>query len=228
MNKEQYYPPEYLKGHFHCPHCNVYANQKWSHILAMGDAYTTAQYYSNLRDCQKITKRIIEEEWVISFCEHCNQFAIWKKERMIFPKRVAVKEPNTDLLEDIQADYIEAANILDDSPRASAALLRLALQKLCIQLGEDGKNINDNIAELVGKGLNPTIQKSLDVLRINGNNAVHPGEINLSEDRERVVNLFRLINYIAEKMLTEPKEINDFYEDLPESSKDAVIKRDSN
>jgi len=227
MNKEQYYAPEYLKGHFHCPYCNVYANQKWSHLKATGNAYENKGVNSNLYRCQTITGQL-EQKWVISFCEHCGEFAIWEEKKMIFPKKVNIEGCNKDLSKDIQADYLEAANILNDSPRASAALLRLALQKLCVQLGEDGKNINSNIAELVKKGLNPTIQKSLDALRINGNNAVHPGEINLSEDKERVIKLFHLINFIAEKMLTEPKEIDDFYEDLPESSKDAIIERDNN
>jgi len=43
-----------------------------------------------------------------------------------------VEAPNSDLSEDIKKDYLKAANIFTDSPRASAALLRLALQKLCI------------------------------------------------------------------------------------------------
>ena len=64
---------------------------------------------------------------------------------------------------------------------------------------------------MVLKGLNPLVQKSLDALRITGNNAVHPGEINLQEEPERVIKLFELINFIANKMITEPKEIEGFY-----------------
>lgn len=145
---------------------------------------------------------------------------------MIYPKILFVEQPNQDLNEEIKEDYLEAANVLNDSPRSAAAILRLALQKLCKQLGEKGRNINDDIGELVKKGLNPTIQKSLDVLRITGNNAVHPGELNLKEDRDRVLKLFRLINFIAEKMITEPKEIDGLYQDLPENSKKDVEKRD--
>src|SRR3989304_8987725 len=135
--------------------------------------------------------------------------------------------PNDDLADEIKKDYIEAAIIFNDSPRASAALLRLSLQKLCKQLGEKGENINTDIANLVKKGLNPLVQKSLDSLRITGNNAVHPGEINLDERSEKVLKLFELINFIAEKMVTEPKEIESFYENLPEDAKKAVEKRDS-
>jgi len=59
--------------------------------------------------------------------------------------------PNIDLDQDIQDDYMEAAKVLDDSPRSAAAILRLALQKICKQLGEKGENINHDISELVKK-----------------------------------------------------------------------------
>ena len=149
---------------------------------------------------------------------------VW--ENIVYPKRIQVEQPNVDLSEDIKKDYLEAANVLTDSPRSAAAILRLALQKLCKHLGQKGGNINDDIGELVKKGLNPAIQKALDVLRITGNNAVHPGEIDLSEDTERVIKLFGLLNFIAEKMITELKEIDSFYDGLPEGAKQAVEKRD--
>lgn len=78
----------------------------------------------------------------------------------------------------------------------------------------------------MAKGLNPLVQKALDALRITGNNAVHPGEINLLEEPDRVLKLFDLINFIADKMITEPKEIENFYDKLPSGALEAVEKRD--
>ena len=224
MTKEKYYSPIYAEGQFHCPHCNVFAKQHWANISA--DANNTRGYYNEdiCRLSQFVEK--LDSIWVISKCEHCGKKIIWLDENIIYPKKITVSLPNEDLDEEIQIDYLEAANIFSDSPRASAALLRLALQKLCKQLGEEGKNINEDIKNLVGKGLNPQIQKSLDILRITGNNAVHPGEINIEENPEIVLKLFELLNFIAEKMITEQKEINSFYDDLPERSKEAVEKRD--
>jgi len=225
-NKEKHFPPTHVSAQFHCPHCGVFAKQRWSHLHAGGDQYTNRYHHSNI--CGLTTRDgNLAEEWTSSFCEHCNGMVIWFSGNIIFPKKITVEQPNADLDEEIQADYLEAANVLSDSPRSSAAILRLALQKLCKQLGEKGDNINDDIASLVKKGLNPTIQKSLDALRITGNNAVHPGELNLIEDTERVIKLFGLINFIAEKMITEPNEINSFYEGLPDGAKDAVGKRDT-
>ncbi len=224
MSKEKYFQPKAQTKEFHCPHCGVYAKQRWSHIGAIGDGYT--RKYSNIRELTNTTG-ILPEEWMMSFCEHCDRFVIWNDSIMIYPKKIIVSEPNPDLEEEIKSDYREAALILSDSPRASAALLRLALQKLCIQLGGKGENINTDIGALVQKGLSQVVQQSLDALRITGNNAVHPGEIDLEEEPDLVVKLFDLINFIAEKLITEPKAINAFYSSLPSTALEQIEKRDA-
>jgi len=128
--------------------------------------------------------------------------------------------------EDIKRDFIEAQKILEESPRGSAAILRLCIQKFCKKLGKSGKDINADIAELVKDGLDPRIQKALDIVRVVGNNAVHPGLIDLSDDRETASKLFRLVNLIADTMITQPKHINDFYDALPEGARQQIEKRD--
>ncbi len=224
-NKDKHFPPIHASAQFHCAHCGVFAKQRWSHLHAGGDMYNTQYHSSNIQGLTA-TSGQLAEEWTSSFCEHCSGMVIWSGVNIIFPKKIVVEQPSADLNEDIQDDYLEAANVLSDSPRSSAAILRLALQKLCKQLGEKGSNINDDIASLVKKGLNPAIQKSLDSLRIAGNNAVHPGALDLTEDTERVLKLFNLINFIADKMITEPREIDSFYSSLPEGATNAVEKRD--
>jgi hypothetical protein len=226
MANESYFPPEHAKGKFHCPHCGVFAKQRWSHLAAGGDMYRSQYHYSNIQEMTPMSGTL-PEEWTISVCEHCDDRVIWLNAKIVYPKKIPVEQPNTDLSDDIQKDYLEAANVLNDSPRSAAAILRLALQKLCKRLGEKGKDINADIAALVKKGLNPAIQKSLDSLRITGNNAVHPGELDLTEDIERASKLFGLLNFIAQKMITEPKEIDSFYNELPSGAKEAVEKRDA-
>ena len=221
MSQHEYFPPTYGQGEFHCPHCNVYAKQFYSHLTTNNDFP-----WSSVVDRNSKFDERLSADWVISKCQRCDDHVVWYKENIIYPKKITVSIPNSDLDAEIREDYLEAAKIFSDSPRSSAALLRLALQKLCKQLGEKGDNINDDIKNLVSKGLNPLVQKSLDALRITGNNAVHPGEINLKEEHERVIKLFELINFIANKMITEPKEIESFYSDLPEKAKAAVDKRD--
>jgi len=220
--KEKYYPPIAGTREFHCPHCNVYAKQFWAYLYCINN-HTSRTFVSELSNFQEH----LPSEWSVSKCQHCNNIVIWQNNSMIYPKTILVENPNDDLLEEIKKDYIEAANVFHDSPRAAAALLRLALQKLCCQLGEKGENINDDIKNLVKKGLNPLVQKSLDTLRITGNNAVHPGSINIEENPEIVLKLFELLNFIADKLLTEPKVISNFYDKLPEDSLKAIKKRDN-
>jgi hypothetical protein len=133
--------------------------------------------------------------------------------------------PNQDLPNEVLRDFEEARTILGLSPRGAAALLRLCVQKLCIHLGEKGKNIDDDIASLVKNGLNPLVQKSLDIVRVIGNEAVHPGVIDLNDDRDTASQLLNLINSIADQMISHPKQVEAMYEKLPESKRAAIEKR---
>ena len=162
----------------------------------------------------------------LSHCYNCHKIAVWVHQSLVFPAQRVGPEPNADLPEEILRDVEEARTILNLSPRGAAALLRLCVQKLCATLGERGKNIDDDIASLVAKGLNPTVQKSLDVVRVIGNEAVHPGVIDLRDDRDTGIQLLTLVNIIAEQMISQPKMIDDLYEKLPEGKKQAIQERD--
>jgi len=146
---------------------------------------------------------------------------------MVYPDQVTVPSPNGDLEEDIQQDYLEAARILERSPRGAAALLRLAIQKLCQQLGQPGKNVNADIAALVRNGEIPQrVQQALDIVRVVGNNAVHPGQIDLRDDRETALRLFQLVNIIADRTISQPKQVDELYEALPEPARKQIEERD--
>ena len=162
----------------------------------------------------------------MSFCMHCKRYALWHEYKMVYPEFSGVEASNSDLDTEIQEDYQEAAAIVQKSPRGAAALLRLAIQKLCKQLGQPGKNINNDIAKLVREGLPRKIQKALDTVRVTGNEAVHPGTLDLRDDTETAQSLFKLINFIAEKMITEPKEVDKLYESIPEGKREEIEKRD--
>jgi hypothetical protein len=145
---------------------------------------------------------------------------------MFWPEHGSVPPPNTDLSDEIQADYNEAAAIVSQSPRGATALLRLALQKLCVQLGKDRKNINDDIASLVCDGLPSRIQQMLDIVRVVGNEAVHPGELDLRDDVDTALALFALLNEIADNRISEPMRIEELYSTLPESKRRQIDERD--
>ena len=162
----------------------------------------------------------------ISECFNCHKISVWIHDKIVYPQTGAAPPANPDLPTDIRDDYNEASSILDLSPRGAAALLRLAIQKLCKELGQSGENINADIAVLVAEGLGQQIQQALDVVRVIGNNAVHPGQIDLRDDRTAAHSLFTMINLIADRMISEPKRIEEAYAALPEGAREAIARRD--
>lgn len=204
-------PPEFNAPAFNCPHCNAFAKQIWMRI------FTSYSEGGMLSDFPNLKKAV---------CAHCSKYTLWHFGKMIYPDDSGVRPPNPDLRDDIKEDYLEAKSIVNKSPRGASALLRLCIQKLCEQLGESGKNINDDIANLVKKGLPKKIQQALDIVRVIGNNAVHPGQIDLKDDRETAMKLFELINLVAEVMITQPKEIEKLYRSLPQTQLEAINQRD--
>lgn len=175
---------------------------------------------------QRLTAQIVYNLFV-SECFNCHRISIWIHDKLVYPQKGSAPPPNPDLTDDIRNDYIEASSIFDQSPRGAAALLRLAIQKLCKELGQSGENINADIAELVKEGLSQQIQQALDFVRVIGNNSVHPGQIDLRDDRATAHSLFTMVNLISDKMISEPKRIDEAYRDLPEEVRDAITRRDN-
>ena len=66
-----------------------------------------------------------------------------------------------------------------------------------IELGGKGGNLNQDIKDLVKGGLSAKIQKALDICRVVGNNAVHPGKIDLNDNPKIALNLFEMINVVS-------------------------------
>jgi hypothetical protein len=161
----------------------------------------------------------------LSLCYNCGKIAVWVHDSLLFPGAKAGVQPNQDLPADIVRDFEEAREIVNASPRGAAALLRLCIQKLCVHLGETGKDLNEDIGSLVKKGLNPTIQKSLDIVRVIGNEAVHPGVLDLHDDRDTANQLFELVNTIADQMISHPKKVDELYRKLPEAKIKGIEKR---
>jgi hypothetical protein len=159
-------------------------------------------------------------------CAHCREYTLWHLEKMILPSTGGAMMPNNDLPEDVKFDYEEARTILNKSPRGATALLRLAIQKLCIHLGEKGKNINEDIGNLGKNGLPLKVQQSLDIVRVVGNNAVHPGQIDLIDDIDTASKLFVLLNIIADVMITQPSEVDKLFNSLPANQLAGIKQRD--
>ena len=213
MSIQPYTPPAFKKTAFHCPNCRAYAKQVWRQGSGRVPGYASFQEETKL---------------MFTICAHCEARTVWYDGTMVFPDRSTAPHPNPDLPEDIASDYEEARSILSRSPRGAAALFRLCIQKLCKHLGEPGKDINADIAALVKKGLPPTVQKSLDIVRVIGNEAVHPGTIDLNDQPDTPGQLANLINIIADAMISQPKAVDELYGTLPEQKRNQIDQRDGN
>jgi hypothetical protein len=205
---DNYIPPTKNAKSFHCPLCGVLAHQTWDplYLLLAGGLNST--------------------DLSSSKCAHCQNRVWWFQERMIVPGTGAMPSPHHDLPPDCSADYNEAREIAGRSPRGASALLRLVIQKLMPVLGESGENINDDIKSLVQKGLPPKVQKALDYCRVVGNNAVHPGAMDVADDAGVVASLAAMINFIVEDQISRPKQIEALYQGLPAGALKAIEKRD--
>lgn len=170
---------------------------------------------------------VISSNLELRRCTHCGGKFFYENGELKYPEpAIAVPEP--DMPEDVKCLFEEAASISNRSPRAACALLRLAIERLCDDLGAAGDRIDSKIASLVKRGLTEDIQQALDIVRVVGNKAVHPGQIEFDvDDIETANTLFYLLNIITRRLITEPSAIKSYFDKLPESVKEQVAKRNS-
>ena len=218
---------------FQCPNCSGFA----SHLLECYPLDINGTYSNFLRFT------------IIAQCQACNNFSIWLTNNLpvtkvgttnlksldttyasvtlIFPSTSSeVPAPNSDMPDNVKEIYKEAGDVLNVSPRASAALSRLAIENLVEYLGAEGKDLNNKIGSLVSKGMPIEIQQMLDSVRVIGNNAVHPGQINIKDNKELALSLLHFVNLITDNQISQPKKIAEIYGSLPESYKKSIEKRD--
>ena len=154
---------------FHCAHFKAYAAQNWYRTLinpsdgpcyleepkipiqlpnGYEDLHDEWQHGRNLRepfalvnDLFVVTKKGTHHFYFVdvSQCSHCNRYSIWIKAQMVYPDTGAGAPPHDDLPEHLRADYMEAASIIDRSPRGAAALLRLIFEQLLNHVGDEKK-----------------------------------------------------------------------------------------
>lgn len=240
--------PTTEKTAFVCPHphCGTKTSQTWHEVRLLQLTGAPSVKKTRLpRDPKKLelpvevdqppkvlgelvsltADRVLENAFV-SVCMECGQFALWFGSRMQFPNATKAPPPSPDMPDEVKADYEEAGRILSLSPRGAAALLRLAVEKLCIHLGYKAGNINAKIGKMVEDGLPQEVEQALDVVRVVGNNAVHPGHLDMKDDVATATQLFGIVNFIVRDRLTRPKELaNLFATKVPDTAKEQIEKR---
>ncbi len=221
--RQKYEEPDYKKNAFTCPNCSTYSKHDW-----VGEKVNETHGQFTGRYGGPNSNEIINEIWLCK-CQSCGYVSFWYKEKLAWPLNVNVEPPLEEMPDDIKDLYNEARSIVQLSPRGASAILRLALQKLCNRLAgqDEKKKIDGAIKKLVENGLPSTLQKAMDTVRIVGDEAVHPGEINIDDNKELAIMMFKLINIIIEKMIVEPNEIENLYNLMPDSKLEGIKNRDN-
>lgn len=209
-----YIEPQKNVYKYTCPHCNTVSQMDHDDHRFKEDTFGDSEHIY-LRNVLTIHR-----------CKCCGRKILWVDDKYIYPD-IIHEEPYDDMPISVKQLYREAALISNKSPRAACALLRLAIDRLCNELGETDPSIDKNIAALVKRGVPKYVQQALDVVRVVGNKAVHPGVIAFDvDDKATATMLMHLINVIVDSVVTEPNRIDGFYQNLPETIRKAIVNRD--
>jgi len=138
---ETYVAPEHGLDAFHCPSCGVYAHQHFAGAMrTVGGTGPLSQALTEV------------DGYSVSACSRCSQPLIWYGRAVVHPRYGSTPTPHSDMPEGVKSDYEEARQVSDLSPRSASALLRLALQKLCVELGQPGRSWTMILVALSRKG----------------------------------------------------------------------------
>lgn len=142
------------------------------------------------------------------------------QETQIYPRTSTIEWfPNDDMSEEQKQLFNEAKDIFDISPKAAGALLRSVIERI---LRDKFPEYSESfLGTILGKDkvkneLGSELILLCNACKLIGNDAAHSSLIIYEdESKQEVELLFRLINAIAEKLLSQPRE----YKELLDKSK---------
>lgn len=173
---------------------------------------------------------------IVSHCQTCEKSSIWietiSEETLAYPHISSIAPtPNTDMPIAAKEIYQEAASIVELSPRAAVGLLRLASQIIVDEVIDGKGSLNDKIGKLGAKlGSDDLITQGLDVMRVYGNDNVHPTQttqIKLTDTAEDAKILFVILNYIVTALITPSLGIARLHDALSDTQKASITRRDA-
>ena len=146
-----------------------------------------------------------KEEFIcVTKCLGCGHPVLWLKNEIVWPTPKGVL-PVEEMPRDAKEIFKEAQNIINLSPRAACALLRVSFELLVNYAGQlsspDGFKVKSRLVDRIESlGVNAHIKTLLHVCRLIGNEYAHPGVINMdgSDNLEMAQILSRLINQLVE------------------------------
>ena len=147
---------------------------------------------------QKSLGTDVDGEWLVNYplCPNCERLIIFIRRtrnsttappaitNLVYPKSIQRDPPPAQVPKEFTQDYLEAALIINDSSKASAAISRRLLQHLLREkAGANQRNLVDAINQVINAGSIPSyISECLHTLREFGNFAAHPNKSSLTAE----------------------------------------------
>ncbi len=159
-----------------CPHCRTaFFNHPQLHYLLRDADSNWGVSYQACPECKKVIISLVHANQVKHYSDGGMSF-VDQESFIAYPKASARPAPPPDVPREFAEDYSEAALVLQDSPKASAALSRRCLQNILQNnLGIKGNNLSDEIEKAInGKMLPSQLGAQLHCVREIGNFAAHP------------------------------------------------------
>ena len=167
-----------------CPHCKTSIHESFSELSRNSISDIDAHWYISSMICPECGKAIIRFRKIPKDGGGSSNI-------VVYPKNIARSPISKEIPSEYTHEYLEAANVLQDSPKASAALSRRCLQhilrekaKLKVLHSETGKietinvkagSLDSEIQQVLDNGgLPSSISQGIDAIRVVGNFAAHP------------------------------------------------------
>jgi uncharacterized protein DUF4145 len=152
-----------------CPHCAVTIHGQWYKTSINFGPGSNTGWLVQIAQCPACNRMILQAQ----------EPEETKKWFQFFPKGSNRGPVPNDVPNDIAEDYNQAALVLSDSPKASAALSRRCLQAILREAGYKHKDLAQQIAAVLSetdarKALPTGVHSTLDAIRNFGNFSAHP------------------------------------------------------
>jgi hypothetical protein len=176
-------PPSFNTASFTCPHCGVVAQQNWASMLD--------------------SSKRADSDIMRSNCTSCRRHSYWAWEQLVAPAVPLGPPPNTDLTGELLEMYTEAREIAGRSPRAAAALLRMLVEHLVMDLdteGHEAERLSLKIIRLHEAGhIDDGTRDALMAVKVAGDDALHSGQIDPNAENQAAIVeiLFEVVNHIV-------------------------------
>ena len=179
-----------------CGHCGNGVHEAFdalglgSYVDDRGKRITLGIEFMACPECNRLIAFIGEVGHILPQAGRAEFPVLIRTKQLVFPiVKTTRKRPPKDVPDIYANDYYEACLVLNDSPKASAALSRRCLQNvLHNKVGIKSKNLDTEIDEWIERGGLPTnLVESLHALRQIGNFAAHPIKIRNTGEIAEVV-----------------------------------------